>query len=70
MLEHCLADQVKGRRLLDHGGFAQPTLDESLGSRSQQLLYDEACETIRISEETHRTGFVPHWAPGRETTEP
>ena len=69
MLEHCLADQVKGRRLLDHGGFDQPTLDGPLGSRSQQLLYDEACEAIRISEETHRTGFVPHWAPGRETTE-
>ena len=82
MLELCLADRVKGRRLTDEGGYDPPAEstrfaagqdqsadDGSLGGRSQQLLYDEACQAIRLSEESHRTGFVPHRAPGRKTTE-
>ena len=82
MLEHCLADQVRGRRLRDDGGYDPPPQadrfaagrdqrgdDGPLGGRSQQLLYDEACEAMRLSEESHRAGFVPHRAPGRETTE-
>ncbi len=82
LLEHCLADRVRGRQLRDDGGYDpppenarfaedrdQPANDGSLGGRSQQLLYDEACEAVRLSEESHRTGFVPHRAPGRETTE-
>ena len=83
MLELCLADRVKGRRLTDNGGYDPPAestrfaaghdqADDDgslLGGRSQQLLYDEACQAIRLSEDSHRTGFVPHRAPGRETTE-
>ena len=82
MLEHCLADQVKGRRLRDDGSYDPPSgrerfvdgrdtadSDNPLGGRCQQLLYDEACDVMRLNEESDRTGFVPHRAPGHETTE-
>jgi polyphosphate kinase len=82
MLEHCLADQVKGRRLRDDGGYDVPVdcarfadgrdqlaNDGSLGGRSQQLLYDQACRDIQIRKDSHREGFVPHRAPGHKTTE-
>jgi len=82
MLEHCLADRVKGRRLRDDGSYDVPVDcarfvdgrdqladDGSLGGRSQQLLYDQACRDIRISKDSHRDGFVPHRAPGHKTTE-
>ena len=80
MLSICLADDVKGRSLCGDGGYIPPPLQpvatgngttdtRGSGGRSQRLLYDEACEALRRQEESHRTVFVPHRAPGHESTE-
>jgi polyphosphate kinase len=44
ILELCLADTVKGRRLQPDGSYLRATLPGSAqGGRSQQLLYEDAC---------------------------
>ncbi len=68
LLETCLADTTKGCSLRADGSYVPPA-DVSAAGRSQQLLYDEACSALRLSEDSHRAGFVPHRAPGHEATE-
>ena len=67
VLDVCLSDNVKARQLMPDGSYRrlQPT-EESPPLRSQQVLYEQAVEAVRRIEQSQRTVFEPHRAPGAE----
>jgi polyphosphate kinase len=68
ILETCLADNVKARRLLSDGRY-EPVRPARRGRpiRSQEVLYDQACRAVREAEQTRRTVFIPHRAASEGT---
>jgi polyphosphate kinase len=67
ILDVCLSDNVKARQLMPDGSYRrlQPG-EDSPPVRSQQVLYEQAVEAIRRIEQSQRTVFEPHRAPGAE----
>ncbi|MCA9114517.1 MAG: polyphosphate kinase 1 [Planctomycetaceae bacterium] len=67
LLRACFRDNVKARHLLPDGGYrlARPD-DPASAYRCQEMLYEEACERARSAEQSRRTVFEPHQAPGTE----
>jgi polyphosphate kinase len=65
ILELCFQDGVKGRRLLPDGSYELVTTEAGEKPlRSQEALYLEACNAIKLAEQSQRTVFEPHRAPG------
>ena len=68
VLESCLQDNVKSHELLPDGTYRRLTPPEGQeGIRSQEVLYQQACEAVRQSEQLRRTVFEPHRAPGTDS---
>jgi polyphosphate kinase len=60
VLRTCLDDDVKGRRILADGGYAEP---EGRGDQAaQELLYREARRRLDDAERSRRMEFDPHRA--------
>ena len=70
LLETCLRDDVKGRRVLADGSYQAPAGASgcSTDRRSQRVLYEAARQALTRSRESHREVFEPHRAPDREST--
>jgi polyphosphate kinase len=67
ILDSYFRDTAKARRLLGDGSYelVQPSKGEKVIA-SQQALYREACEAVRLAEQSQSTVFEPHRAPGTE----
>jgi polyphosphate kinase len=65
ILKTCLRDTAKGRILLSHGAYERAASREK-GLRSQEALYLAACDAVKAAEQSQRTTFEPHRAPGSE----
>lgn len=68
ILETCMADNVKARRLLPDGRYERvhPAPGEK-PVRAQEVLYKMAVAAARRAEDTHGTVFTPYHAQGRDT---
>jgi len=65
ILKTCLSDNVKGRRLLEDGGYERPSEEYGpTAARSQEILYREAREAQRRAERATGTVFIPERAQG------
>ncbi|WP_166820208.1 polyphosphate kinase 1 [Thalassoroseus pseudoceratinae] len=62
ILQSCLHDNVKGRRLQSDGSYQAIKPKQGKVHHSQQFLYAEACEAVQRQEDSQRTVFVPYWA--------
>jgi polyphosphate kinase len=68
VLETCLSDNVKARRLQPDGSYERvkpPRRTRPI--RSQEVLYENACRAVRDAEQSRRTVFIPHRAAGEGT---
>jgi polyphosphate kinase len=63
ILETCLEDEVKGRRILPDGGYQRPAPAANRQDGSQAILYKAARKAARESQELKRVVFEPHRAP-------
>ena len=65
VLESCFRDNVKARELQPDGSYRRLKLPaRQKGFRSQEMLYLEACQAVKQAEQSRRTVFEPHRAPG------
>lgn len=65
VLDSYACDDTKGRRLTPDGGFQRP--DRSRAThRHQQHLYELAGQAAKQKEQSRRTVFLPHRAPGTD----
>lgn len=66
-LETYLEDNVKARDLQPDGSWKREKLSaRKKRRRSQELLYDDACQRLKQAEQSQQTTFEPHRAPGAE----
>ncbi len=63
ILDTYFRDNVKARRLDADGSYTLPVVGRGDRVRSQQVLYDEACEAVREAASARPTMFEPHRAP-------
>ena len=70
LLETCMADDIKGRRIQADGGYVAPAPvgDSSAERRSQRVLYEAVRRALKRSRESRREVFVPHRAPKPDST--
>jgi polyphosphate kinase len=64
ILETYFEDNVKARVLQPDGSYARAKPGRKRRRRSQEMLYEDACQRVREAEQTHTTNFEPHRAPG------
>jgi polyphosphate kinase len=63
ILNSYLRDNVKGRLLLPDGSYRRLRPSKKKPAwRSQERLYEEACQAIRLMEKTRRVTFEPYRA--------
>ena len=68
ILETCLSDNVKSRRLLPDGRYERiKPPRKARPIRSQEVLYEQACKAVREAEQSRRTVFIPHRAASEGT---
>ena len=65
ILELCLADNVKGRRLMSDGSYQRIANDGASGLHSQKVHYREACDLVDEAT-SRRAVFQPHRATEQE----
>jgi len=67
ILDNYFYDTVKARRLLADGGYERVRATGSKSHvESQQALYQQARDAVRLAEQSQATVFEPHRAPGFE----
>jgi polyphosphate kinase len=65
ILELCFQDTLKGRRLTSNGRYKPLKAGgRRKGLRSQEELYRTAADAVKLAEQSRRTVFEPHRAPG------
>ena len=62
VLQTHLRDTAKGREILADGGYRPPETGKKR-IRSQEVLYREAVDALRVAEQGRRTMFEPHRPP-------
>lgn len=67
ILKTCLRDTAKGRILTADGVYERAATRDK-GLRSQEAFYLAACEAVKAAEQSQRTVFEPHRAPGSGVT--
>jgi len=66
ILKICLADTVKGRRILSDGTYENVAAEGKKALRSQTVLYQQACAAANAAKVARRTVFEPHLPPDKE----
>lgn len=66
ILKQTFKDNVKARRLTSSGSYIQQKTKGDKNVRSQEAFYQRACELLQDIEQSRRTVFEPHRAPGDE----
>ena len=65
ILETYFDDNVKARHLQPDGTYLRPKSHRGKKRRrSQEILYEDACQRIKEADQSQRTTFEPHRAPG------
>ncbi|MCA9163761.1 MAG: polyphosphate kinase 1, partial [Planctomycetales bacterium] len=68
ILDTYFRDNTRARRLLPDGGYEMLMPKKNQPPfRSQEALYQQACEAVRQARQSQRTTFQPHRADGQES---
>lgn len=68
ILDTYFRDNTRARRLLPDGGYEMLTPKKNQPPvRSQEALYQQACEAVQQARQSQRTTFQPHRADGQES---
>jgi polyphosphate kinase len=59
-LQSNMADNQNGHELQSDGNYKRISAEGVTPHRSQQFLYQQACDSVKQAQRTHSTGFVPH----------
>ncbi len=62
ILETCMSDNVKGRKILPDGKHRRPKKNPSKPMRAQEIFYEQVADKVALANEQHRTTFEPHAA--------
>jgi polyphosphate kinase len=60
VLETCLGDNVKGRRILPDGKHRRPKKKPAKPVRAQEVFYEQVAEKVALANRQQRTTFEPH----------
>jgi polyphosphate kinase len=64
VLETCLADNVKGRKIQSDGTHRPPKRKPAKPVRAQEVFYEQIAQKLAAAKQQHRTTFEPHLAEG------
>lgn len=65
ILETCMSDNVKGRRILADGLHRRPKRKPTKPIRAQEVFYDELAVKVSLDDQKRRTTFEPHVPEGQ-----
>jgi polyphosphate kinase len=60
-------DNTKAHQLQANGKYKRLKRGNKASHRSQEILYQQACEAAARSTQMSRTVFLPHQAPGNDS---